>query len=112
MPGRLSSVAVYCGSNLGADPAYAEAAASLGRLLAGGGIRLVYGGGQVGLMGVLAAAVQDGGGEVYGVITRALEAKEVANPSLSTRRRGSASSARRTATWSSWTPIPPGCSTG
>jgi uncharacterized protein (TIGR00730 family) len=83
MPGPLSSVAVYCGSNLGADPAYAEAAASLGRLLAGRGIRLVYGGGQVGLMGVLATAVQDGGGEVCGVITRALEAKEVANPSLS-----------------------------
>jgi uncharacterized protein (TIGR00730 family) len=82
MSGRLSSVAVYCGSNLGADPAYAEAAASLGHLLAARGIRLVYGGGQVGLMGALAAAVQDGGGEVYGVITQALEAKEVANPSL------------------------------
>jgi uncharacterized protein (TIGR00730 family) len=80
---QLSSVAVYCGSNLGADPAYAVAATSLGRLLARRGIRLVYGGGQVGLMGAVSDAVLAAGGEVYGVITRALEAKEVANAGLS-----------------------------
>jgi uncharacterized protein (TIGR00730 family) len=84
MPVRLSSVAVYCGSNLGADPAYAAAATALGRLLARRGIRLVYGGGQVGLMGAVSDAVLAAGGEVYGVITRALEAKEIAHPGLAT----------------------------
>jgi uncharacterized protein (TIGR00730 family) len=81
-PGRLSAVAVYCGSNHGADPAYAQAAAVLGRLLAERGIRLVYGGGHVGLMGVLADAALADGGEVFGVITRALQAKEVAHDAL------------------------------
>jgi uncharacterized protein (TIGR00730 family) len=81
-PGRLSAVAVYCGSNHGADPAYARAAAALGRLLAERGIRLVYGGGHVGLMGVLADAALAGGGQVFGVITRALQAKEVAHDAL------------------------------
>ena len=78
----LRAVAVYCGSNRGADPVYARAAASLGRLLAERGIRLVYGGGDVGLMGVLADAVRDAGGEVLGVITRALVDREVAHPGL------------------------------
>ena len=81
-PGRLSAVAVYCGSSPGADPAYARAAAALGRLLAERGLRLVYGGGHVGLMGVLADASLASGGEVFGVITRALEAKEVAHDAL------------------------------
>ena len=80
--GRLSAIAVYCGSNHGADPAYAQAAAALGRLLAERGIRLVYGGGHVGLMGVLADAALACGGEVFGVITRALQAKEVAHDAL------------------------------
>jgi len=80
--GRLSAIAVYCGSNHGADPAYAQAAAALGRLLAERGIRLVYGGGHVGLMGVLADAALAGGGEVFGVITRTLQAKEVAHDAL------------------------------
>jgi uncharacterized protein (TIGR00730 family) len=84
MPPDLSSVAVYCGSSPGADPAFAAAAASLGRLLARHGIRLVYGGGQVGLMGVLADAVLRDGGEAHGVITRALEEKEIAHPGLTT----------------------------
>ena len=81
-PGQLSAIAVYCGSNHGADPAYARAAADLGRLLAERGIRLVYGGGHVGLMGVLADAALASGGEVFGVITRALQAKEVAHDAL------------------------------
>jgi uncharacterized protein (TIGR00730 family) len=85
-PRRLSAVAVYCGSNRGTDPAYTAAAASLGRLLAERGIHLVYGGGQVGLMGVLADAVLDGGGHVLGVITRALEAREVGHRGLTTLR--------------------------
>jgi uncharacterized protein (TIGR00730 family) len=78
----LRSVAVYCGSNKGSDPVYARAAAALGRVLAERGIRLVYGGGDVGLMGVLADAVRDAGGEVHGVITRALVDREVAHPEL------------------------------
>jgi uncharacterized protein (TIGR00730 family) len=80
--GSLSSVAVYCGSSPGADPAFAAAAAALGRLLAERGIRLVYGGGHVGLMGVVADACLAAGGEVHGVITRALEAKELAHRGL------------------------------
>lgn len=80
--GALRAVAVYCASNKGNDPVYARAAASLGRLLAERGIRLVYGGGEVGLMGVLADAVQGAGGDVFGVITRALMDKEIANPEL------------------------------
>ena len=78
----LSAVAVYCGSNSGNDPAYAEAAAGLGRTLAKRGIRLVFGGGQVGLMGVVADAALGSGGEVLGVITEALVAKEVSHRGL------------------------------
>jgi uncharacterized protein (TIGR00730 family) len=80
--GALSSVAVYCGSSPGFDPAYAQAAASLGGLLARRGTRLVYGGGHVGLMGVVADAALAAGGEVYGVITAALEGKELAHAGL------------------------------
>jgi uncharacterized protein (TIGR00730 family) len=79
---NLSSVAVYCASSPGADPGFGAAAAALGALLAERGIRLVYGGGHVGLMGVVADACLAGGGEVYGVITRALEAKELAHRGL------------------------------
>jgi hypothetical protein len=77
--GNLSAVAVYCGSNMGNEPAYAAGAAALGGIMAERGIRLVYGGGQVGLMGVVADAVTGNGGSAFGVITRALEAKEVAH---------------------------------
>jgi len=79
---QISSAAVYCGSNLGTDPAYARAAASLGRILAERGIRLVYGGGQVGLMGVVADAVLEHGGQAHGVITEALLAKEISHEGL------------------------------
>ena len=82
MPRTLSSVAVYLGSSMGTDPDFAAAAKNLGRLLAARGIRLVYGGGRVGLMGVLADAVLRGGGEVIGVITRALEDKEISHHGL------------------------------
>jgi uncharacterized protein (TIGR00730 family) len=66
----LSSVCVFCGSNGGADPAYLEAATAVGRSLAGRGLRLVYGGGNVGMMGAIADAALEAGGEVVGVIPR------------------------------------------
>ncbi len=83
---ELRAVAVYCGSNPGTDPAFAAAAARLGTLFAQRGIRLVYGGGQVGLMGVLEDAVLREGGQVTGVITSALMEKEVADPALADLR--------------------------
>jgi hypothetical protein len=83
---QLSSVAVYCASNSGNDPAYEQAAASLGRMLADRGIRLVYGGGAVGLMGTIADAVLDNGGEAHGVITESLRAKEIARGGLTSLR--------------------------
>jgi hypothetical protein len=83
---HLSSVAVYCGSNSGTDPAYARAAASLGRTLAVRGTRLVFGGGDVGLMGIVSAAVLEHGGEAHGVITEALRAKEIARGGLTSLR--------------------------
>ena len=81
-PSPISALCVYCGSSPGRDPAFAAAASTLGRELAGRRIRLVYGGGHVGLMGVVADAVLAAGGEVHGVITRALEAKELAHQRL------------------------------
>jgi len=78
----VKSVCVYCGSSTGAAPAYADAAAEVGRLLAGEGIHLVYGGGAVGLMGVLADAALGAGGLVTGVIPRGLFKAEVAHPGL------------------------------
>jgi uncharacterized protein (TIGR00730 family) len=79
---RFSSVAVYCGSNLGTDPAYARDAAALGQTLAERDVRLIYGGGHVGLMGAVADAVIQHGGEAHGVITEALQAKEIAHEGL------------------------------
>jgi uncharacterized protein (TIGR00730 family) len=79
----VSRVAVFCGSSLGRSPRYADVAAELGRELAARGIGLVYGGGAVGLMGVLADAVMSAGGEVIGVIPAALLAKEIGHLGLS-----------------------------
>lgn len=73
----LRSVCVYCASSVGADPRYAEAARVVGTTLATRGIRLVYGGGRVGLMGVVADAALAAGGEVTGVIPAFLQAREV-----------------------------------
>jgi uncharacterized protein (TIGR00730 family) len=78
----LSAVGVYCASSPGVDPALGAAATSLGQRLAERGIRLVYGGGHVGLMGLLADGALGAGGEVHGVITRALEEKELAHRGL------------------------------
>jgi uncharacterized protein (TIGR00730 family) len=78
----IASVAVFCGSRLGADPAYAAAARALGLGLAEAGIRLVYGGGKNGMMGVLADAVLEAGGSVLGVIPEFLTSWEVAHPGV------------------------------
>jgi uncharacterized protein (TIGR00730 family) len=75
-------VCVYCGSSVGMRPAFRAAAQALGETLARRGLGLVYGGGHVGLMGVLADAVLANGGEVIGVITERLVAAEVAHRGL------------------------------
>ena len=72
----LKSICVYCGAGNGENPAYAEAASNLGAAIAGAGIRLVYGGGSIGLMGRVARAALDAGGEVTGIIPRFLEKRE------------------------------------
>jgi uncharacterized protein (TIGR00730 family) len=72
----IASVCVYCGSSLGANPRHAEAARQLGAALAEHGIRLVYGGGRIGLMGQVADAVLAGGGHVIGVIPEHLQVQE------------------------------------
>ncbi len=78
----MRSICVYCGSNAGSKPAYAERAIALGDRLARDGIRLVYGGGNIGLMGTVANAVLDAGGQVTGVIPRQLADWEVAHQGL------------------------------
>ena len=78
----MQSVCVYCGSNAGARPAYAEAAVQLGTRLAREGLTLVYGGGNVGLMGIAADAALAAGGEVIGVIPEQLVGWEVAHAGL------------------------------
>ncbi|MCP3983680.1 MAG: TIGR00730 family Rossman fold protein [bacterium] len=75
-------ICVFCGSSRGSEPAYAEAAQRLGEVLVGRGLGLVYGGGCVGLMGIVADAVLEGGGEVIGVIPRSLADREVAHEGL------------------------------
>jgi len=76
------SVCVYCGSRLGARPAYGTEAERLGRRLAAQGWRLVYGAGDVGLMGVVAAAAQAAGGETLGVIPQHLLSRELGRRDL------------------------------
>ena len=82
----MQHVCVYCGSNRGARPEYAAAATRLGRLLGERGIGLVYGGGNVGLMGVLADAALAAGAAVIGVIPQALVDREVAHQGLTEQR--------------------------
>ena len=82
----MSRLCVFCGSNAGAAPAFAEAAARLGSALASREIGLVYGGGNVGLMGILADSVIEHGGEVIGVIPEFLERAEVAHTGLTELR--------------------------
>ena len=78
----MKSICVYCGSNAGSKPIYAERAAALGERIAQEGLRLVYGGGNVGLMGVVANAVLQAGGQVTGVIPKQLADWEVAHRGL------------------------------
>jgi uncharacterized protein (TIGR00730 family) len=83
MPGEPTArLCVYCGSNAGTSPSFATLAQQLGSALAHRGIGLVYGGGQVGLMGIVADAALAAGGEVVGVITEQLVGAEVAHPGL------------------------------
>jgi uncharacterized protein (TIGR00730 family) len=78
----IKRLAVYCGAADGADPVYADAARALSQVMAEAGIDLVYGGGRLGLMGVMADTVLAAGGKVYGVIPQALVDKEVAHTGL------------------------------
>ena len=75
----IKRLAVYCGSAPGADPAFAETARDLIREMAERGIDLVYGGGRLGLMGIIADTMLEAGGKVYGVIPQALVDHEVAH---------------------------------
>ena len=79
----MKSVCVYCGSSTGVRPEFAEGARALAGLLVERGLQLVYGGGGVGLMGVVADAVLERGGQVVGVIPRALATRELAHRGLS-----------------------------
>src|SRR4051812_23910866 len=83
---RMRSVCVYCGSNVGADPAFAEATRELARLLVARGIRVVYGGAAVGLMGVLADTAMEAGGEVIGVLPQGLMDREIGHAGLTELR--------------------------
>jgi uncharacterized protein (TIGR00730 family) len=74
--GPIRSVCVYCGSGPGGDPAFEAAAQELGRTFAESGIRLIYGGGSLGLMGAIASAVLESGGQVTGIIPGFLRARE------------------------------------
>ncbi|MEJ1095209.1 MULTISPECIES: TIGR00730 family Rossman fold protein [unclassified Pseudoxanthomonas] len=78
----MKSICVYCGSNAGNKPAYTERAIALGDRIAKEGLQLVYGGGNVGLMGIVADAVLQAGGEVIGVIPEQLVGWEVAHRGL------------------------------
>jgi uncharacterized protein (TIGR00730 family) len=79
-------ICVFCGSSPGARPAYAEATAEVARLLAGQGKGVVYGGGHVGLMGVLADTAMATGGEVIGVMPQALVDREIGHTEISELR--------------------------
>jgi uncharacterized protein (TIGR00730 family) len=79
---QIQRLCVFCGSSSGTRPLYAEAAAQLGRDLARSKIALVFGGGRVGLMGILADSVLSAGGQAIGVMPRALVEKEIAHTSL------------------------------
>lgn len=82
----MPRICVFCGSNLGRGEGYRDVAAALGRLLTGRGYGVVYGGGSVGLMGVLADAVLDAGGEIIGVIPQMLATRELLHPGVADMR--------------------------
>lgn len=76
------AICVFCGSRAGNDPSYGTEAAKLGAMLAEKGIRLVYGGGEIGLMGIVVKAALKAGGKVTGVIPKFLLEYEVGNPNV------------------------------
>jgi uncharacterized protein (TIGR00730 family) len=78
----LSSICVFCGSNAGANPAYLETAEAVGRGLAQRGVRVVYGGATVGMMGTLADAARGAGGEIVGVIPQSIFDREIGHTGL------------------------------
>ena len=73
---KINAICVYCGSNPGTDPAFIKAAQGFGKILAENGIRLVYGGGSIGLMGAVAGSVIEQGGAATGIIPEFLTAQE------------------------------------
>lgn len=80
MPVR--SICVFCGASTGVNPAYRDAAIALGQTIAQRGLTLVYGGGAVGLMGIVADAAMAAGGEVIGIIPQALKSAEIGHTGL------------------------------
>ena len=82
MQSTAKNICVFCGSSTGNDPSYLRAAAALGEAIAQCGHRLIFGGGHVGLMGVVADAVMRGGSEAIGVMTEQLVEREVAHQGL------------------------------
>jgi uncharacterized protein (TIGR00730 family) len=79
---NIKRLAVYCGSAAGSDPRFADAARAMGEAIVERDLELVYGGGRLGLMGIIADTVINAGGTAYGVIPRALVDKEVAHTGL------------------------------
>ena len=79
---NIKRLAVYCGSATGSDPRFEEAARAMGEAIVERGLELIYGGGRLGLMGIVADTVINAGGIAYGVIPRALVDKEVAHTGL------------------------------
>src|SRR6187399_1506313 len=79
---ELRSICVYCGSATGNDPAHAQDAMTLARIFIENNVRLVNGGGSIGLMGIMADGMMDGGGEAIGVIPISLKEKEVAHKGM------------------------------
>ncbi|MBV8047025.1 MAG: TIGR00730 family Rossman fold protein [Paludibacterium sp.] len=79
----MQSLCVFCGSSAGSRPVYADMARATGRALAQAGLSLIYGGGQVGLMGAVADAALEAGGQVIGVMPRHLVEREIAHKGLS-----------------------------
>ncbi len=84
----MQSVCVFCGSNAGRDEVYAQAASNLARAIVGQGLKLVYGGGNIGLMGVLGDAALAAGGHVVGVTPRSLLEKEAVHTGLTDLKVG------------------------
>lgn len=86
MKTAVKRIAVFCGANTGLRPAFKDAATHLGQRLAARGLGLVYGGASIGLMGAVADGARSAGGDVIGVIPRALMAREIAHPHLADLR--------------------------